>query len=35
MAKIKAEKGTKATDWSPAPEDIAKYIGDNTIELFG
>ena len=31
----KLELGNKPTDWSPAPEDIARYIGDNTIELFG
>lgn len=30
----KAEKGNKPTDWSPAPEDIARFIGDETIELY-
>ena len=32
---MKLEKGTKATDWSPAPEDIARFIGNETIELYG
>lgn len=32
---IKLEKSGKATDWSPAPEDIARFIGDETIELYG
>lgn len=32
--RIKIEKGNKPTDWSPAPEDIAKFIGDETIELY-
>ena len=31
----KLEKGNKATDWSPAPEDIARFIGNETIELYG
>lgn len=31
---VKLEKGNKATDWSPAPEDIARFIGDETIELY-
>ena len=30
----KLEKGNKATDWSPAPEDIARFIGNETIELY-
>lgn len=30
----KLEKGNKSTDWSPAPEDIARFIGDETIELY-
>jgi len=34
MAKVKVEKGNKPTDWSPAPEDIAKFIGNETIELY-
>lgn len=34
MAKVKVEKGNKATDWSPAPEDIARFIGNETIELY-
>lgn len=29
---IKLEKGNKATDWSPAPEDIA-YVNGTTLEL--
>lgn len=32
--KPKFEKGSKATDWSPAPEDLMRYIGDETIELY-
>lgn len=32
---FKLEIGTKATDWSPAPEDIARFIGNETIELYG
>jgi len=32
---FKLEKGNKATDWSPAPEDIARFIGNETIELYG
>ena len=36
ISNLKLElSNTKSTDWSPAPEDIARYIGDNTIELFG
>lgn len=35
FAGVKLEKGTKPTDWSPALEDIAKFIGDETIELYG
>jgi len=35
LSKFKLEKGNKPTDWSPAPEDIAKFIGDETIELYG
>lgn len=31
---VKLEGGTKATDWSPAPEDIARFIGNETIELY-
>jgi hypothetical protein len=31
---VKVEKGNKPTDWSPAPEDIAKFIGNETIELY-
>lgn len=31
---LKLEKGNKPTDWSPAPEDIAKFIGNETIELY-
>ena len=34
MAKVKVEKGNKPTDWSPAPEDIARFIGNETIELY-
>lgn len=30
----KVEKGNKPTDWSPAPEDIARFIGNETIELY-
>lgn len=30
----KSEKGNKPTDWSPALEDIMRYIGNNTIELY-
>ena len=32
---VKLEKGSKPTDWSPAPEDIARFIGNETIELYG
>jgi len=32
---IKLERSNKPTDWSPAPEDIAKFIGNETIELYG
>jgi len=35
LSKFKLEKGNKPTDWSPAPEEIAKYIGNETIELYG
>lgn len=31
---IKLEIGNKATDWSPAPEDVARFIGNETIELY-
>ena len=31
---VKLEKGNKPTDWSPAPEDIARFIGNETIELY-
>ena len=31
---FKLERGNKPTDWSPAPEDIAKFIGNETIELY-
>jgi len=31
---FKLEKGNKPTDWSPALEDIARDIGNETIELF-
>lgn len=30
----KLERGNKVTDWSPAPEDLMRYIGDETIELY-
>lgn len=32
--KLKLEIGNKPTDWSPAPEDIARFIGNETIELY-
>ena len=35
IRKLKIEKGNKPTDWSPAPEDIARFIGNETIELYG
>lgn len=35
IAHAKLEYGNKATDWSPAPEDIARFIGNETIELYG
>lgn len=31
---MKLERGNKSTYWSPAPEDIARYIGNETIELY-
>lgn len=31
---MKLERGNKATDWSPAPEDLARFIGNETIELY-
>lgn len=31
--RLKIERGTKPTDWSPAPEDIA-HINDECLELF-
>lgn len=31
---MKLERGNKSTDWSPAPEDIARFIGNETIELY-
>lgn len=34
VQRVKLEKGNKPTDWSPAPEDIARFIGDETIELY-
>ena len=32
--RLKFEQANKATDWSPAPEDLMRYIGDETIELY-
>lgn len=34
ISNLKMEIGNKPTDWSPAPEDIAKFIGNETIELY-
>jgi hypothetical protein len=33
ITNIKAERGNKATDWSPAPEDIAQVDGTELILL--
>ncbi len=32
--RLKLERGTKSTDWSPAPEDIA-YVNGECLELLG
>lgn len=32
--RLKFEQANKATDWSPAPEELMRYIGDETIELY-
>ena len=34
ISNLKMEIGNKPTDWSPAPEDIARFIGNETIELY-
>lgn len=33
ISNVKIEKGNKATDWTPAPEDVEKVIADNKADI--